>query len=287
MNVRPRTVWVFHRGALGDSVILWPALRTMTAAGVRVTLVTDHEKGALAARELGIGSLGIEHPRFNQLWIPNGTVEPVPHVDLVFSFHADGRRGLWRDNARRAFPGARVRIINRRPDQRLIRPFIGRPGAPPQEPRLNPGGPIVVHVGAGSEPKRWPLDRWATLIAMLRARTHTVNVLAGEAEAERFSAVERRLFDDLGGRVLLTLPDLADVIRPARLYIGCDSGPTHLGAQLGVATLALFGPTCPRRWAPYGPLVRVLAPPVPGPITWLEAAAACDAALKLLGERAI
>lgn len=282
MNIQPRTAWVFHRGALGDSVILWPALRAMKAAGVHVTLVTDHQKGALAARELGIESLDLEQPRFNQLWIPGGQVEPIRAVDLVFSLHADGRRGVWHDNARRAFPGARIRIIDRRPDQRLIRAFTRHADASLPQPRRNPGGPIVVHLGAGSESKRWPLDRWASLIAALRARDYTVNVLAGEVEAEQFSAAERRRFDGLGGRVLTALADLADAIRPACLYIGCDSGPTHLAAQLAVTTLALFGPTSPRRWAPYGPLVRVLAPEAPAPIAWLDPAVARQAAANLL-----
>ena len=43
----------------------------------------------------------------------------------------------------------------------------------------------------------------------------------------------------------------------ARLYIGNDSGISHLAAAAGTPVLALFGPTDPAVWAPRGPNVRI------------------------------
>jgi ADP-heptose:LPS heptosyltransferase len=45
------------------------------------------------------------------------------------------------------------------------------------------------------------------------------------------------------------------------LFIGHDSGITHLSALLGVPTVVLFGPTYPQRWAPTGPHVSILKGP--------------------------
>ena len=45
--------------------------------------------------------------------------------------------------------------------------------------------------------------------------------------------------------------------RKASLYIGNDSGITHLAAAVGTPVLALFGPTDPAVWAPRGPHVQV------------------------------
>jgi len=45
----------------------------------------------------------------------------------------------------------------------------------------------------------------------------------------------------------------------AALYVGNDSGITHLAAAVGVPVVALFGPTDPARWAPRGGRVEVLA----------------------------
>jgi ADP-heptose:LPS heptosyltransferase len=51
---------------------------------------------------------------------------------------------------------------------------------------------------------------------------------------------------------------LAALLHHAGLYVGNDSGVTHLAAAWGAPTLALFGPTDPRLWAPVGPFVRCL-----------------------------
>ncbi|HSW50494.1 MAG TPA: glycosyltransferase family 9 protein, partial [Bryobacteraceae bacterium] len=60
------------------------------------------------------------------------------------------------------------------------------------------------------------------------------------------------------------LHELACRLAQARLYIGNDSGITHLAAASGVPVLALFGPTDPAVWAPRGPNVRVIATERPG-----------------------
>jgi ADP-heptose:LPS heptosyltransferase len=48
------------------------------------------------------------------------------------------------------------------------------------------------------------------------------------------------------------------VLAQASLFVGQDSGVTHLAGLMGVRTVALFGPTDPARWAPSGPKVTVL-----------------------------
>ena len=51
---------------------------------------------------------------------------------------------------------------------------------------------------------------------------------------------------------------LAAILAQAGVYVGNDSGVTHLAAATGAPTLALFGPTDPAVWAPIGERVRVL-----------------------------
>jgi ADP-heptose:LPS heptosyltransferase len=51
---------------------------------------------------------------------------------------------------------------------------------------------------------------------------------------------------------------VAGALAHTGLFIGHDSGITHLSALLAVPTVALFGPTCPQRWAPTGPHVRIV-----------------------------
>ena len=65
-------------------------------------------------------------------------------------------------------------------------------------------------------------------------------------------------------------------------FVGCDTGPTHLAAQLGVPTIALFGPTDPAVWAPVGPRVRVIAPERSCGMEWLDAEPVAKAAREML-----
>jgi ADP-heptose:LPS heptosyltransferase len=257
-------VFVVHAGALGDFVLIWPLLRALARAA-DVTIVADPSRARLAQRFIpGLRALDANQRRFTRLWTgePADPAHRIPGISRVLSFVADlssepGRR--WHRSAATMFRGAAVEPIgavgsaSRRELWERLR--IDTLGAAP--PRANPDGPIIAHIGAGSRTKMWPLDRWADLIAQLR-RTSEVQAIAGEAELERFTTDERRLFDRLRGRFLSSLDELADTLFPARLVIGADSGPTHLAAQLGLPTLALFGPTDSALWRPIGPAVRII-----------------------------
>ncbi|MGD8878557.1 MAG: glycosyltransferase family 9 protein, partial [Syntrophobacterales bacterium] len=54
------------------------------------------------------------------------------------------------------------------------------------------------------------------------------------------------------------LGKLAALMHQADLYLGNDSGITHLAAACGIPTIALFGPTDPQIWGPRGPQVSII-----------------------------
>ncbi len=54
---------------------------------------------------------------------------------------------------------------------------------------------------------------------------------------------------------------LGAALSRAGLFLGNDSGASHLAAASGAPTLALFGPTDPALWAPVGPSVATLRAP--------------------------
>jgi len=120
-------------------------------------------------------------------------------------------------------------------------------------PRLDSNAaPIILHPGSGSPKKNWPLDRFHALAAALTAKGHRVQWCRGPAEED--------LSPPPGVEVLPEMPlkQLAKHLATARLYIGNDSGITHLAAAVDCPTIALFGPTNPTVWAPRGEHVRVL-----------------------------
>lgn len=282
MRAAPGAAWVFHAGALGDSVLIWPLLRAMVRGGWRVTLASAGAKARLAAEWMGEPIVPVD---IEQRWITDlfsaGPVEARASADVVVSFlHGadDAGREAWCANAAMALgarevvcvgpPGcASRRAVWERFDVARLGGVLVREG----------GAGVVVHVGAGGGGKRWAIERWAEVVRVLRGRRERVDVIAGEVERETFSSSERRVFDEIGGRVIETLDELARTLAGAARMIGADTGPTHLAAQLGVATVALFGPTDPGVWGPVGPRVRVVAPSAATGMAWLTPGAVLDA----------
>ena len=117
---------------------------------------------------------------------------------------------------------------------------------------------VLVHPGSGSVHKRLEPRRMASLIERLWQEGMYPLVLEGPADHD---AVGQALhFVSRPPLVLrdIDLSQLAGVFGQVALYIGHDSGVTHLSALLGVPTIALFGPTDYHRWAPQGHHVTIL-----------------------------
>ena len=103
----------------------------------------------------------------------------------------------------------------------------------------------AIHPFSGSPRKNWPLEKFRQLARGLQ-RTMPVRWCSGPDDPPLDGAV--RIGD---------LYDLACWLASASLYIGNDSGITHLAAAVGTPVLALFGPTDPAVWAPRGENVRI------------------------------
>lgn len=117
---------------------------------------------------------------------------------------------------------------------------------------------VVIHPGSGSRAKCTRPEVLASVIDELKNAGTQCLLLEGPADREAVKAVVGRI-----GRPLPVLRDadlttVAGALLRARVYIGHDSGITHLAGLLGVPTVALFGPTDPARWAPKGSHVIVL-----------------------------
>jgi len=114
-----------------------------------------------------------------------------------------------------------------------------------------PDGFLAVHPGSGSRAKNWPFDRFVEVARRLSPGRPWLLVL-GPAEDGFFPPPEARLARGL------PLRTLGAVLARAGLFLGNDSGVSHLAAACGTRTLALFGPTDPAQWAPVGRAVRTL-----------------------------
>jgi heptosyltransferase-2 len=124
----------------------------------------------------------------------------------------------------------------------------------------------AIHPGSGGERKNWPVDRWQALGDWLLARKEPgrprLLIIGGEADAPALKALRAHWPQEPGGDVLfaqdLPLPHVAALLARAELFIGHDSGISHLAAAVGAPSVVLFGPTDPDIWAPPGPDIDIV-----------------------------
>jgi ADP-heptose:LPS heptosyltransferase len=124
---------------------------------------------------------------------------------------------------------------------------LATPSAPPRVRAAT-----VVHPGAASPGRRWPVDRFAAVAAELAAGGHSVVVtgVPSEVQTARAVAVRAGLPE---GRVLagrLDLGEMAALVADARLVVCGDTGVGHLATAYRTPSVLLFGPTSPATWGP-------------------------------------
>jgi len=269
-----RKILVLRGGALGDLVVTLPALARLRERwpGARITLVGNATAGQLALNRGLIAELFSQH---EGRWAALHGTDPLPAslgawlaaFDLVVNFWPDPDGAL-----RRHFPVRKGQVF-------VEAPALPPPGSGPAAAHfqsalaplsLYPGpllypiataanasrehSTIFIHPGSGSARKNWPLANWLRVARELPVRS--VFIL-GEAEVPYWDAAGNATagFTTLRGK---NLEQIVAELANCRLFLGHDSGISHLAAGCGARCLLLFGPTEPATWAPPSPLVRVL-----------------------------
>ncbi len=131
---------------------------------------------------------------------------------------------------------------------------------PEPEPPSHPAGRrrrpdakrIVVNPWARGA-KQWQPELFAGVACRLAsAAPGRVIVIAGPDRRADLAALSSRLTDGIESRALRTLGELEDLLEEAGAYLGCDAGPLHLAAAMGVPTVSIFTSSNPLRYAPLG-----------------------------------
>ncbi|MBS0172216.1 MAG: glycosyltransferase family 9 protein [Nitrospira sp.] len=147
---------------------------------------------------------------------------------------------------------------------------------------------VVIHPGSGSPQKCMESWRLGQVIEWLVESGASPMLLEGPADHALVAALVSGLSRAVPVIREESLSVVAGLLSHAALYIGHDSGITHLAAALGIPTVACFGPTNPRRWAPRGSNVTILTGSWCACLTW-RAVKNCDerACLQISPERMI
>jgi len=128
---------------------------------------------------------------------------------------------------------------------------------------------IVINPAGGRNPgmtmdaKRWPPEHFAALADRLAKKLNTqVILLGGPNDTAIIDAVRLHMATPAAALAgILSFAEIALLASRSRLYVGNDTGLTHLAAAAGAPTAAIFGPSDPRRYALFAPNTLTLWKP--------------------------
>ena len=285
-------ILVIHQGAIGDFVLSLPALQTIKNAFPGCSLEMLGYPGILSL----VGSNFADTIRSVD-WAPASTLygdyenvsahirQYLSGFERLFFFSASTRSACISNVQRchpyaihiRSFPDTEQHVVDYQlaqlaalgfataepvpqlcagcDDQRRADDFLRCTDFDPTVAPL-----IAVHPGSGGRQKCWPAASFLAVMQGLHAQRHaSFLIIAGPAD-EHTAGELQAVVHNLPHHVLRTLdlPLVAALISRSALFIGNDSGITHMAAALGIPTVAVFGPTDPAVWGPRGQSVCIV-----------------------------
>ncbi len=274
---------VIFPGALGDFICFLPALQALSRA-TRVDLYAHSEFADIAPATVTVRSL--ECAEISSLFVattPNDSRlhDPFGAYAAVYSWMG-GQQPVF-VNQLQAVTHGRAKIFPFRPTARTehqteyylrcLTLTEAMPSAPAVELRdealrwcenfwtehsLQDRAVLAIAPGSGAREKNWPEEFFIAVANGWRERTGGFAVLlVGPVEAAR-GGIDR-LREHCLAVSDLNLSQVAALMSRSAVYLGNDSGVSHLAAAVGVPTVALFGPSDPRQWAPRGRRVTVIS----------------------------
>ena len=241
---------VIRPGGIGDFIVSLPAIEYLLAdyfevwtAGANVPLVRFADR-ARSIASTGLDLLGVTEP-------PGRLLDELGRFDSIVSWYGANRPEFRELVLSLGLPFQFFQALP--PDAAGMHStdfYLDQVGAPRGalpyiECHVEPENFAVIHPFSGSPRKNWPLEKFRAMAAELE-RTIPVRWCAGRDDPPLEGAAH-----------IADLYELACWLARAQLYVGNDSGITHLAAAVGTPVLALFGPTDADVWAPRGPNVRI------------------------------
>jgi heptosyltransferase-2 len=287
--VKSPHILVIRGGAIGDFIMTLPAvgaLRERWPEAHLEILGYPHINELAHGRHYADATRSIEARALAGFFVPHGILDPIWmdyfakfRVVVSYLFDPDG---IFADNVKRCgvkqyipgspkpsdLPAARhycqpleaLAIYVDEPVPRVFPNDDDRAAAAKFLARLRAERIAAIHPGSGSEKKNWPVEKFAALARWLvDEMDFQLVIVRGEADEK----AANRLLDELSPRPVtpatgLKLVELAGVLERCALFVGNDSGVTHLAAAVGTPTVSLFGPASSPIWEPQGAQVRVV-----------------------------
>lgn len=232
---RAEATWLYSRGEMPPPPRLSEAVQGCSVAFV----YAKDEEGLIQARlsDLGMGEIIItppHPPEGEEIPIHSYLIEPI--IRWAQSHHGELPSEPQKALQKGSFPLSFFRV-----EEETLSNYLATH-------RLSKGFYVVIHPGSGSPKKNWPLDRFIAIGKRL-SRIQTVVILEGEADRD----LGKRMKEAIPESILLISPpleELAMLFAGAELYLGNDSGVSHLASAVWPTPrrVILFGPTSPGSW---------------------------------------
>ena len=280
---RPATILVWLGGALGDTLLGYPALASLRrwapSAYIRLLGRPSYAAFALSTGLVDqvVDSAG---PSAGSLFGRGAPTLEAPELAVIWSAAYAEIARRFEDMGTKVVIAAPPRPSDVRHQARYLLDCLGPlgvprvlvPAPPPALERLPPAiqslvlGPprrtVLLHPGAGSAWKCWPLTSWLSLGEALANRGYAVCWSFG-LEDERLRAAFLGVAPARRSMIWPELPlaQFAALAAQCALFVSADTGVAHLAALLRAPQVTLFGPTDPRWWRPMSRLAALVRAP--------------------------
>lgn len=243
---------VIRPGGIGDCILALPAIEALLTDYLEVWVSSQNVPLVrFAHRVRSIADTGLDWLGLPDREPPEPLIAALRSFDSIVSWYGANRPEFREAVARLGLPFQFLAALPERSGEHAADYFLRQVGRPDLAgfPQLDcprwQGNFAVIHPFSGSPRKNWPLENFRAVARWLEQRM-PVQWCAGPAE-------------QLDGAVRIeNLYDLACWLAGARVYVGNDSGITHLAAAAGAPVVAIFLVTDPAVWAPRGERVRVV-----------------------------
>lgn len=241
----PRSLWRFAAGLRAGRFDLAVSLVRSPLMSAAVLLAGIPHRAGLDSAGRGFG--------YN-LRVPVDPHAPRHEAEI----YLDVARALGLDVS-----GCRATIPTRESDRDYVRALLDEQDI---------GAPYIVLSPAGGrnpgmvmDTKRWPPHHLAALADRLAARLAARVVLVGGPDDDLLLAAVAEIMQAPALRLAgkLSFGQIAALAAGARLYVGNDTGLTHLAAAAGAPTVMILGPSDPARYAPFADSAIALWKPAP------------------------
>ncbi len=287
-----RRVLIVKLGAIGDVLMLVPAVRALQQQGSEIEWLCGEQVAPLLAlypwitpiavreAELLRGSLAVRLRALLSLWrrLAGRKYDLVATVYydrryqlLTRSVRAGRRLALSNEDRRRGIlPGRHhsdefVRLLLEMPDD--VRPQAAAPVAPLQMPEspvprvagvtrvtLVPGG--AHNLVREDALRRWPVSSFVAVARGLLEKGHEVFLAGGPSDQWASAAFAGLPVRNCIGQ--LSLVQTLGLIHASDVVVTPDTGPLHLAGLTEAGIVAIFGPTAPHTFLPQRPGVLAL-----------------------------